>query len=84
MHAGIAQLVECRFCTPEVAGSSPVTSSTPMKIRRLLRCSTLPDVSVFSSGWESVLSVYCCVHMPLSIKGDAFGEDGSNPSGVYV
>lgn len=27
--AGIAQLVEHRFCTPSVTGSTPVTSSTP-------------------------------------------------------
>lgn len=27
-HAGVAQLVEHRFCTPMVAGSTPVTSST--------------------------------------------------------
>lgn len=26
-HAGVAQMVECLFCTQDVAGSIPVTSS---------------------------------------------------------
>lgn len=32
-YAGVAQLVEHRFCTPRVAGSNPVTSSTVVERR---------------------------------------------------
>ena len=84
MHAGVAQLVERRFCTPGVAGSNPVTSSNPTKDKVLFAGLFVARCLCAASGWDSVLFVCCRVHMPLSINGDAFGEDGSSPSVVYV
>ena len=73
-RAGVAQLAELGFCKSHVAGSTPVTSSTRLR-----------------TGWVAghfvVGGSRCrlvCVHMPLSIVGDASGEDGSIPSVVYV
>ncbi|WP_418530419.1 hypothetical protein [Paraprevotella clara] len=56
-----------------------------MKGKRVYGTFLPPNVLWFTLGWgDTVLFVCCRVHMPLSIKGDAFGEDGSIPSGVYV
>lgn len=44
--AGVAQLVEPRFCTPAVAGSTPVTSSITV-VGVGLRLSILSDLLLF-------------------------------------
>ena len=54
-----------------------------MKGKRVYGTFLPPNVLWFTLGWgDTVLFVCCRVHMPLSIKGDAFGEDGSIPSGA--
>ena len=53
-HAGVAQLVEQRFCKPQVVGSSPVSSSIFWRIRdgsRVWISKTRSRVLLFITEW---------------------------------
>lgn len=67
-----SSMVELGLCKSQVAGSSPVASSTPV-------------YGVFTMCWLVLSNTSPgCLRMPLSITGDAYGEGGSSPPVAYA